>query len=1179
MRKKFLVVLVAIFALLPILNIATLTQTVDATLDSNATYGISCFGRDLGNNQWDLTISIVSPQSGTADQRRTIFNASASNVPGADRAAACANRGIPSAIYEQHGTVVQTASTAQSLINTVRANGNWTITVDESGSSPEVTYPQYFASCGTSVYQTSTWFQNASHNVSVTIRRRTDANTITDVFRATITNIPGSAPSVDVACANHGIPGVGSSFAATPITEEQAQAIVNMVNANSAWSVEDNMMGGDSADPNRFFARCDFRPDVGGAEREVLYVQLWQGNVSTANYHFILGSGHGGAIQPGQRDCQNWLGLQNDDTRHEITEARHNAILALLTDARDSDISYGQSLNIDDSEVTCELGRFGWAICALVETANGLLGSIYTFVIEAMLRIPAEFMQVGGGTYQAWEIFRNIANIVFIILFLIVIFSQISGIGIDNYGIKKIMPKLIISAILINLSFFIAQAAVDISNIIGHQINSLLANIEINGISGGLVAPTPDPDGGGIDFMSIIAPLLGIGLAAGAFLTIAGGAGGVAAVFIMLILSGLVAVAIIFAVLVFRQVAVVLLVVLSPLAFAAMLLPNTEKLSNAWLKAFKAMLVVYPVAGALMGGGLLAGRIIAQAGGPDNTLFGLIAAAATILPFFLVVTVTKAALLGLGKLGGNLTGRINGLGKSAESRAKKPLADYQAEKKAQYDAKIKAGAGIFGGKDPRKFLADQSDRAKMNRQQKTADYQAAASGAYKGSNKKLSKINKRSQMRLGSYVGNGMSYAAMASEVAAGSMTQAEMDTEIGNRVKAGTYQGNGTDVSTLIADAASTNAAVAARANKELDRRAAAGIYQGNGMSYDDVLNLTGAASSMTRAESDKELARRRKSENKQERMDSRGYLGRKRSAGVAAENKNERELMEGVAADMEMRYGNNTAGLSAEFQSALMSGDKVKTKALTNMLASRGAEGIQALSDNLSTADAARGGLTGDDRKKYDDARGAFIKAASSDANNREISKENATLASWSRGVNSTGTDAGSTLFMGKGYDQVSNNTTADGQAAQQFLMDNVVTKTGDRWKQSGESLAQMLENPAPAGAVPIRRRFHAKKQLGAAIDMASDAKHSRNGAQVDHSRKHVVAKAMAKHAQEILATGGTLTATEQATMDSIRSALRSAGVTGISARQTAANAHELIGLSKANYGTAFDGAYSSM
>ncbi|MCL2002041.1 hypothetical protein FWG76_01390, partial [Candidatus Saccharibacteria bacterium] len=125
-------------------------------------------------------------------------------------------------------------------------------------------------------------------------------------------------------------------------------------------------------------------------------------------------------------------------------------------------------------EVTCDLGPFGWALCPLISTIDSMLGGVYEWVENNFLQIDVAFYQVNGGTYRAWEIFRNIANILFVIFFLVVIFSQLTSVGISNYGIKKMLPEIITAAILINLSFFIAQAMVDLSNIVGFQVKSLL---------------------------------------------------------------------------------------------------------------------------------------------------------------------------------------------------------------------------------------------------------------------------------------------------------------------------------------------------------------------------------------------------------------------------------------------------------------------------------------------------------------------------------------------------------------------------------------------------------------------------------------------------------------------------------------------------------------------------------
>ena len=62
-------------------------------------------------------------------------------------------------------------------------------------------------------------------------------------------------------------------------------------------------------------------------------------------------------------------------------------------------------------------------------------------------------------------------------MFLAIIISQLTGFGISNYGIKKMLPRLIIAAILVNLSIYICQIAVDLSNILGYGLRAGLGGI------------------------------------------------------------------------------------------------------------------------------------------------------------------------------------------------------------------------------------------------------------------------------------------------------------------------------------------------------------------------------------------------------------------------------------------------------------------------------------------------------------------------------------------------------------------------------------------------------------------------------------------------------------------------------------------------------------------------------
>ena len=119
-------------------------------------------------------------------------------------------------------------------------------------------------------------------------------------------------------------------------------------------------------------------------------------------------------------------------------------------------------------------------MCPMIFGLRGI-GEKFYAVAEPFLQtnesIVAELGSQDSGLYQAWLVFRNIANIIFVIIFMFIIFSQLTGWGIDNYGIKKMLPKLILVAILVNLSYIICAIAVDASNIVGQGVRGLFENV------------------------------------------------------------------------------------------------------------------------------------------------------------------------------------------------------------------------------------------------------------------------------------------------------------------------------------------------------------------------------------------------------------------------------------------------------------------------------------------------------------------------------------------------------------------------------------------------------------------------------------------------------------------------------------------------------------------------------
>ena len=60
---------------------------------------------------------------------------------------------------------------------------------------------------------------------------------------------------------------------------------------------------------------------------------------------------------------------------------------------------------------------------------------------------------------------------------MFVIISQLTGVGLDNYGVKKILPKLIIAVILVNVSYILCQLCIDVANLVGGSIKEIFTNI------------------------------------------------------------------------------------------------------------------------------------------------------------------------------------------------------------------------------------------------------------------------------------------------------------------------------------------------------------------------------------------------------------------------------------------------------------------------------------------------------------------------------------------------------------------------------------------------------------------------------------------------------------------------------------------------------------------------------
>lgn len=300
----------------------------------------------------------------------------------------------------------------------------------------------------------------------------------------------------------------------------------------------------------------------------------------------------------------------------------------------------------------------GWVLCPVLDFLGNTINSIYGYVENSFLVVNANML--GGETHEAWGKFRDYANIIFIIVFLVVILSQITGFGVSNYGVKKVLPRLIVMVILVNISFIICQLAVDISNIVGASIKSLLSDLSSVNLDGEISA-------GGI--ATEILSILGLG-AAGALApsvaaiiasSLATGTMGYWLLMILVTFIGFL-IGILFAgiLLAARQAGVILLVVLSPVAIACYALPNTKSIFDKWRRMFMSLLLVYPMCGAIVGGGQFATSLLINNNG--GFFYTLIAMLLSIVPFFFIPTLVRTSLNSIGQLGARISNFGKGMG-------------------------------------------------------------------------------------------------------------------------------------------------------------------------------------------------------------------------------------------------------------------------------------------------------------------------------------------------------------------------------------------------------------------------------------------------------------------------------------------------------------------------------------
>jgi len=314
----------------------------------------------------------------------------------------------------------------------------------------------------------------------------------------------------------------------------------------------------------------------------------------------------------------------------------------------DSDIAPDNDLANDAKQSYCQEngGFLSWMLCPAIadgaSTTSGLLGYI-TKLTTVHTSIIEQFSNQDSSIYKAWSAFRNIANIGFVIMLLVVVFSQVTNIGISNYNIKKILPKLIITAILVNFSYLIMGVLIDLSQIAGNGIGSLIRSV---------AAGSMNADASTTASATISAIASMVISAAGAVGTGAVLVSGPALILpvVMFIATALISVFFGFIMLTIRQAAIIMVVVLAPLMMVLYALPNTSAITKKYLSIVKSLLMLYPMFIFATSAGALASSIII--GTSTDLLMMIVGGLLNVLPYFAIPSMTSKSLAGLGAITG-----------------------------------------------------------------------------------------------------------------------------------------------------------------------------------------------------------------------------------------------------------------------------------------------------------------------------------------------------------------------------------------------------------------------------------------------------------------------------------------------------------------------------------------------
>ena len=229
-----------------------------------------------------------------------------------------------------------------------------------------------------------------------------------------------------------------------------------------------------------------------------------------------------------------------------------------------------------------------WLLCPITTALSKGADQINSQV-EKQLNFDIKDNLQESGVHQSWTIIKDIASAMVVILLLVMVLAQALNFQlIDAYTIKKMLPKLVIAVIFMQLSWDICIWLIQLANDAGQGIKQIMVlpfggnggNMDLNSILNVLSPNWASASQGILPIAALIGLIIGAIVLPAAF------------VFIFSVFIGVFAA---FMVLLFRNVLIVALTIFAPLAFLAWTVPSGANVWKMWKDNFTKLLMMFPL--------------------------------------------------------------------------------------------------------------------------------------------------------------------------------------------------------------------------------------------------------------------------------------------------------------------------------------------------------------------------------------------------------------------------------------------------------------------------------------------------------------------------------------------------------------------------------------------------------